>query len=67
MELMHTFVLCIDILFPCLLATGDVWAVHKPIATVLVDMRLDMAPRNDLFASFSLEWAFDLYFIAHVD
>ncbi|PWY89019.1 hypothetical protein BO70DRAFT_158779 [Aspergillus heteromorphus CBS 117.55] len=67
MGLVQTPALRAEGLLPGLLAAGAVRAVDEPVAAVLVDVRLDMAPWDDFTAAFVAERAAHADFIAHVD
>lgn len=64
---MHAFVLCAQVLLSSLLPAVDVWAVHKSVAAVLVDMGLNMTSWDDLVASFSFKRTLYPYIITHID
>ena len=50
-----------------LLVTGNVGAVHESVIAVFIDMRLYMAPRNNLTASSVGVWTPHTYIVTHID
>lgn len=63
---MHALILRTEILLASLLIARGAGAVHQLIPTILVRMGLDMAPRNNLFATLRREWTPHGNLIAHI-
>lgn len=67
MELVHAFLIRMEVLLQRLPVAFRVRAIHGSIAAVLVDVSLNMAPRHSLVAAFGGEGTLDFDFVAHVD
>ena len=63
---MHTSLIRIEILIPGFLITLLTWTVYESIPTVLINMRLDMAPGNNLCTAPIRKQTFHPDIIAHI-
>lgn len=63
---MHASLIRIEILFPSFFITRLAWTVHGSVATVLVNMGLDMTPGNNLCTTPIRKRTFHPDIIAHI-